>query len=90
MAHFLGLDHAGHVNGNVLNNVDLDAKLEELSEMMFDIYKRIAKDSVMIIVGDHGMANDGNHGGNSTEETNTIFFATRKHRRFKKTAAKQI
>ena len=30
------------------------------------------------MIGDHGMTEDGNHGGNSDEETNTVLFATHK------------
>ena len=31
-----------------------------------------------MVIGDHGMTEDGNHGGDSNEETNTILFATHK------------
>lgn len=38
----------------------------------------MSNDTILLITGDHGMANDGNHGGNSTEETNTLLFAIKK------------
>lgn len=42
----------------------------------------MSNDTILIVAGDHGMADDGNHGGNSTEETNTLFFAVRKEGNF--------
>lgn len=34
--------------------------------------------TILIVIGDHGMTEAGNHGGNSDEETNTVLFATHK------------
>ncbi|CAK84838.1 unnamed protein product (macronuclear) [Paramecium tetraurelia] len=82
VSHFLGLDHAGHKNNKVLNNPDLNQKLSQLDQIIALIYEKMPNDTVLIVAGDHGMANDGNHGGNSTEETNTLFFATRKQGKF--------
>ena len=35
--------------------------------------------TILIVVGDHGMTEEGTHGGNSTEETNTVIWAYRKN-----------
>ena len=35
--------------------------------------------ALLIVVGDHGMTSDGNHGGNSTDESNTVIWAYRKN-----------
>jgi hypothetical protein len=31
--------------------------------------------SLLIVLGDHGMTEDGNHGGSSKEETDTVIYA---------------
>ena len=82
VAHFLGLDHAGHTNDRVFDNPQLDSKLNDLNFIMYELYNKMNDNAIMIIVGDHGMANDGNLGGNSTEDTNTSFFAVRKEGSF--------
>ncbi|CAD8055281.1 unnamed protein product [Paramecium sonneborni] len=82
VAHFQGLDHAGHKNNKVLNNQDLEDQLGHTDGIIAQIYEKMSNDTILLITGDHGMANDGNHGGNSTEETNTLLFAIKKQGKF--------
>jgi GPI ethanolamine phosphate transferase 3 subunit O len=42
---------------------------------MHEIYKRLDNDTIMIVIGDHGMTEEGNHGGETFKETNTVLFA---------------
>lgn len=38
----------------------------------------MSNDTMLIVLGDHGQTDTGNHGGESDEETNTVLFATYK------------
>ena len=49
------------------------------------------EDTVMIVIGDHGMKYTGNHGGDSDEETNTVIFTcTKGPKRFYKEFKDQL
>jgi phosphatidylinositol glycan class O len=39
-------------------------------------------DTTLLVFGDHGMTDDGNHGGASREELRSILFAYRKNKKF--------
>ena len=38
------------------------------------------QETMLVVVGDHGMKQDGNHGGGSKEEIETVLFTYSKHR----------
>lgn len=42
----------------------------------------MSNDTILIVIGDHGMTEDGNHGGDSDEETGTIIFGITKSSTF--------
>ncbi|KAI8997774.1 alkaline-phosphatase-like protein, partial [Pilobolus umbonatus] len=78
--HYLGLDHIGHLGGP--NSPLMLPKQKEMDRAIGSIYDIIsaqdavrmveepnAKGTLMIVCGDHGMNEIGNHGGSSTEET---------------------
>ena len=72
--HYLGLDHIGH--SYAAKSEYVDPKLMEMDEKIKEIYEWIerkdvedGKKSLILMMGDHGMTNDGNHGGGSKEET---------------------
>lgn len=77
VTHFLGVDHVGHTYGP--HNSHMDTKLEQMDDALQTILGKIdeAKDvcQVAFIFGDHGMTEDGNHGGGSDEETHAALFA---------------
>lgn len=75
VAHFLGVDHVGHTYGpntdfmhRKLHQMDeiLDSTLSELESSKFCI--------LTLVFGDHGMTEDGNHGGGTAEEVNAALF----------------
>ena len=41
---------------------------------LHEIIKRLDNETVLIVMGDHGMTEDGNHGGASKNETETTLF----------------
>lgn len=71
--HYLGLDHIGHVFGS--NEAPLiKEKLLEMDFVIKEIHDNMAAKehkTLMIICGDHGMSEVGNHGGDSELEAST-------------------
>ncbi|CAD8114412.1 unnamed protein product [Paramecium primaurelia] len=88
--HFLGIDYVAHEYNRVVQNKVLEEQLEQLSDIITRIYQRLSNDTTLIITGDHGMLNDGNHGGNSSLETNTVFFVTKKNAHYNKHYMKNV
>ncbi|KAK4771608.1 hypothetical protein SAY87_032140 [Trapa incisa] len=74
--HYLGLDHVGHIGGR--DCFLMVPKLKEMDDVIERICNTIQmqdKDqgrTLLVIVSDHGMTNDGNHGGSSYEETDSL------------------
>ncbi|KAH8415928.1 hypothetical protein KR222_003907 [Zaprionus bogoriensis] len=66
--HYLGLDHIGHVEGN--GSPKIKHKLNEMDEAVKRIvnHKNMAN-YLLLLTGDHGMADGGGHGGNTPAET---------------------
>ena len=77
IVHFLGVDHVGHTYGP--HNQHMDAKLKQMDTALFDMLAFMDGQeescTVAFIFGDHGMTEDGNHGGGSDEEINAALFA---------------
>ncbi|XP_068147510.1 GPI ethanolamine phosphate transferase 2 [Drosophila tropicalis] len=66
--HYLGLDHIGHVESHASPKI-----IPKLNEMD-DVVKRIVEyknltNYLLMLTGDHGMADGGGHGGNTPQET---------------------
>ncbi|KAL7459119.1 hypothetical protein ACHAWC_011504 [Mediolabrus comicus] len=77
VAHFLGVDHVGHTYGP--NNHHMETKLQQMDKMLSSTLDKIdnAPDLsciVALVLGDHGMTEDGNHGGGTSEEVNAGLF----------------
>ncbi|KAG5059201.1 hypothetical protein JHK87_000230 [Glycine soja] len=75
--HYLGLDHVGHIGGR--NCVLMAPKLFEMDEVVKMIHintlRNLENDqrkTLLVVVSDHGMTENGNHGGSSYEETDSI------------------
>ncbi len=77
VVHFLGVDHVGHTYGP--HNEHMDAKLNQMDDTLQAILTKVdnstKKCQVIFVFGDHGMTEDGNHGGGTEEETNAGLFA---------------
>jgi phosphatidylinositol glycan class O len=75
VSHFLGVDHVGHTYGP--HNEQMDAKLRQMDAALsttLDILDESNSCHLALIFGDHGMTEDGNHGGGSDEEINAALF----------------
>ncbi|KTW25620.1 hypothetical protein T552_03480 [Pneumocystis carinii B80] len=66
IVHYLGLDHAGHKYGP--NHHETYRKLSEMDSSIRRIISKLQNDTLLIVLGDHGMDERGNHGGDSLDE----------------------
>lgn len=64
--HYLGVDHAGHRYGP--DHSATNAKLREMDTVLREIVAMIDKDTLLVVMGDHGMDVKGDHGGESDDE----------------------
>ncbi|KAL9052247.1 MAG: hypothetical protein Q9162_005504 [Coniocarpon cinnabarinum] len=78
--HYLGLDHIGHKSGSSRAHrsdgisINMVPKQQEMDEVVKHIYAafqsmRALKNSLLVLCGDHGMTDGGNHGGSAPGET---------------------
>ena len=72
IAHFLGLDHCGHKFGPLHKECGL--KLNEYNEVIKQVINMIDEETNLIIFGDHGMTDEGDHGGDTPREISTVLF----------------
>ncbi|KAI2615479.1 hypothetical protein GGR54DRAFT_291503 [Hypoxylon sp. NC1633] len=66
IGHFLGVDHAGHRYGP--DHAAMTAKLQQMDTFVRDLVKEIDDDTLLVVMGDHGMDSKGDHGGESDDE----------------------
>ncbi|KAH7037727.1 GPI ethanolamine phosphate transferase [Microdochium trichocladiopsis] len=64
--HLLGVDHAGHRYGP--NHAAMRSKLQQMDGFVRDLAKAIDDDTLLVVMGDHGMDGKGDHGGESDDE----------------------
>ncbi|GJN89792.1 hypothetical protein Rhopal_002781-T1 [Rhodotorula paludigena] len=76
--HYLGLDHVGHLGGP--ESPLMPPKQREMDHVVKRIYERLeqrdledGERSLLVLVGDHGMTEGGNHGGSTEAETSAHF-----------------
>ncbi|CAI8610891.1 unnamed protein product [Vicia faba] len=82
IAHFLGVDHAGHIFG--VDSTPMIEKLEQYNNHLERVIKVLEsqagpeglhENTLLVVMGDHGQTLNGDHGGGSAEEVETGFFA---------------
>ncbi|CDR44716.1 CYFA0S15e01882g1_1 [Cyberlindnera fabianii] len=75
--HYLGLDHIGHKGGP--ESPFMPVKQKEMDAIVERIYQSLQSDTLLVVLGDHGMNELGNHGGSSAGETSAaLLFASKK------------
>ncbi|KAJ8769948.1 hypothetical protein K2173_009030 [Erythroxylum novogranatense] len=81
IAHFLGVDHAGHIYG--VDSLPMVEKLEQYNLILEKLIKILDGESssgglhentFLLVMGDHGQTLNGDHGGGSAEEVETLMF----------------
>ncbi|XP_061361608.1 GPI ethanolamine phosphate transferase 3 isoform X2 [Gastrolobium bilobum] len=82
IAHFLGVDHAGHIFG--VDSTPMIEKLEQYNNIIERVIEVLENQSgpgslhentMLVVMGDHGQTLNGDHGGGSAEEVETAIFA---------------
>ncbi|KAI8953955.1 GPI ethanolamine phosphate transferase 3-like protein [Xylaria longipes] len=66
IGHLLGVDHAGHRYGP--NHPAMTAKLQQMDAFIRQLTESIDQDTLLVVMGDHGMDGKGDHGGESDDE----------------------
>ncbi|NXW92973.1 PIGO transferase, partial [Alopecoenas beccarii] len=72
IAHFLGVDHCGHKHGP--DHPEMAKKLTQMNEMLRSLVDHLRNDTLLLVAGDHGMTETGDHGGDSEKEVNAALF----------------
>ena len=75
--HFLGLDHIGHKAGPKSPNMlpkqrEMDGIVESIYSAIIDPELPHLHRTLLVLLGDHGMNDGGNHGGSSEGETSPV------------------
>lgn len=74
VGHFLGVDHVGHRFSSPAHPA-MARKLAQMDETIHRVAAELADDSLLVVMGDHGMTSvGGNHGGASAEEVTAALF----------------
>jgi phosphatidylinositol glycan class O len=75
VSHFLGVDHVGHTYGP--HDRHMAEKLNQMDMALattLDVLDTSDQCHLALIFGDHGMTEDGNHGGGTDNEINAALF----------------
>uniref|UniRef100_A0A7E4UNJ5 GPI ethanolamine phosphate transferase 3 n=1 Tax=Panagrellus redivivus TaxID=6233 RepID=A0A7E4UNJ5_PANRE len=72
IAHCLGVDHAGHRYGP--DHEEMAKKLTQMDNMVAKVIATLDEDTLLMVMGDHGMTTEGDHGGDSERETKAALF----------------
>jgi phosphatidylinositol glycan class O len=78
--HFLGVDHAGHRYGP--DHPAMAEKLRQMNDVLRQIMQTVDDDTLLVIMGDHGMDTKGDHGGESDEEVEAALWLYSRKPRF--------
>ncbi|XP_054545058.1 GPI ethanolamine phosphate transferase 3 isoform X4 [Talpa occidentalis] len=72
IAHFLGVDHCGHKHGP--HHPEMAKKLSQMDQVIQGLVERLENDTLLVVIGDHGMTMNGDHGGDSELEISAALF----------------
>ena len=64
--HYLGVDHAGHRYGP--DHPATNSKLREMDDVLRKVIALLDDNTLLVVMGDHGMDAKGDHGGESDDE----------------------
>lgn len=72
IAHFLGVDHCGHKYGP--DHPEMSKKLKQMNEILAKVIDSLDNNTLLLVMGDHGMTENGDHGGDEPLETDAALF----------------
>jgi phosphatidylinositol glycan class O len=87
-AHFLGVDHAGHRYGP--NHFAMTTKLQQMDDVLRKIVAALDEETLLVVMGDHGMDQKGDHGGESDDEVEAALWMYSKKGVFGRTDPKFV
>ncbi|KAI5964783.1 GPI13 [Candida pseudojiufengensis] len=82
IGHFLGVDHVGHRYGP--EHYTMKEKLNQMNEVIKKVIEELQDDTLLVVMGDHGMDYTGNHGGDAPDELESTLFMYSKNKKFYK------
>ncbi|EJD40281.1 hypothetical protein AURDEDRAFT_187064 [Auricularia subglabra TFB-10046 SS5] len=72
IGHFLGVDHVGHRVGP--DHPSMAAKLAQMDDVLRRVVQHMDDDTLLVVLGDHGMDEKGDHGGDGARETSAALW----------------
>ncbi|GAA5922902.1 mannose-ethanolamine phosphotransferase GPI13 [Sporobolomyces koalae] len=72
VAHGLGVDHAGHRFG--AEHPEMTRKLKETDDLLKEVVELLDDETLLVVLGDHGMTDTGDHGGDTREEVDAALW----------------
>ncbi|VDN50814.1 unnamed protein product [Dracunculus medinensis] len=72
IAHFLGVDHCGHKHGP--KSPEMVAKLSQMDDFIKNMTDLMNDETLLVVMGDHGMTETGDHGGDADMEIDAALF----------------
>ncbi|KAF9467526.1 hypothetical protein BDZ94DRAFT_963151 [Collybia nuda] len=72
IGHFLGVDHVGHRVGP--DHPSMKAKLQQMNDVLKRVVELLDDDTLLVVLGDHGMDRSGDHGGDGVHETSAALW----------------
>nr|XP_039271135.1 GPI ethanolamine phosphate transferase 3-like [Styela clava] len=82
IAHFLGVDHCGHRYGPF--HPEMPLKLQQMNGIVQGVAESIDNETLLLVMGDHGMTHTGDHGGETFNEVNAALFAYNRANKFQR------
>ncbi|KAI0824428.1 hypothetical protein BC628DRAFT_1379548 [Trametes gibbosa] len=72
IGHFLGVDHVGHRLGP--DHPTMHAKQKQMDDVLRRVVAKLDDDTLLVVLGDHGMDRKGDHGGDGDHETSAALW----------------
>lgn len=72
IGHFLGVDHVGHRVGP--DHPSMRAKLQQMNTVLQRVVDKLDDETLLVVLGDHGMDRSGDHGGDGVLETSAALW----------------
>jgi len=76
LGHILGIDHAGHTFHS--QHPEIERKVKDTDSYLREIIDSLDEHTTLLVYGDHGMTEDGNHGAGSDNEIRSVLFSYNK------------
>lgn len=72
IGHFLGVDHVAHRVGP--DHPTMKGKLQQMDNVLREVVELLDDDTLLVVLGDHGMDRKGDHGGDDIFETSAALW----------------